>query len=231
MHRLQTFIIIWAFSIALNCGPCYSWSECGHHIIAVMAYRQLKPEQQAEVIRLIKAHPRFELDFKIPEGIKNEEEWLVGRAGYWPDVARRSEYDRPTWHYQLGATKVIGEVKDIPDDPGPLPENATLRTQELYASQAYELCNRVLADKNASDADRSVALCWILHVVADIHQPCHAGSLYVAGIFPDGDRWGNQAKQSLHKLIDRAVSSSVANEKFRSGMLSSSSWPSAWTVQ
>ena len=49
--------------------PAYAWSECGHHIIAVMAYRQLKPEQQAEVIRLIKAHPKFEQDFKVPEGI------------------------------------------------------------------------------------------------------------------------------------------------------------------
>ena len=95
--------------VVLSSTQASGWSECGHHIIAVMAYRQLKPEQQEEMIRLIKAHPRFEQDFKAPQNIKNENEWLVGRAGYWPDVARRSEWDRPTWHYELGATMVIAK--------------------------------------------------------------------------------------------------------------------------
>ncbi len=32
------------------------------------------------------------------------------RVGYWPDVARsQPEYNRPTWHYELGPTLVFGD--------------------------------------------------------------------------------------------------------------------------
>ncbi|HBE71250.1 MAG TPA: hypothetical protein DDW52_24145 [Planctomycetaceae bacterium] len=186
--------------------PALAWSERGHHIIAVLAYEELTRSQQAEIIRLIKAHPRFEQDFKIPEGIKNKEHWLVGRAGYWPDVARRTpEWNRPTWHYELGASAVIGDVEP-PADPGPLPDDATLETQELYASQAFELCRRILLDGKQADADRAVALCWVLHGVADLHQPCHTGSLYAEGVFDEGDRGANSIKTvqsgNLHALWD-----------------------------
>jgi hypothetical protein len=36
-----------------------------------------------------------------------------------------------------------------------------------------------------------VALCWIFHLVGDLHQPLHAASLY-SPAFPDGDRHGTR---------------------------------------
>src|SRR5262249_14358538 len=30
---------------------------------------------------------------------------------------------------------------------------------------------------NADDADKAVALCWLLHLVGDLHQPLHASAL------------------------------------------------------
>ncbi len=69
-----------------------------------------------------------------------------------------------------------------------------------------ELNTRILHDKSKPDSERAIALCWVAHLVADSHQPCHAGSLYVEGVFPDGDRGGNsiETKQSknLHALWD-----------------------------
>lgn len=50
-----------------------------------MAYDLLDEAEQQEFLRLLKAHPRFEQDFSA----STEEHYLVGRAGYWPDVARR----------------------------------------------------------------------------------------------------------------------------------------------
>ncbi|GAB5404579.1 MAG: hypothetical protein Aurels2KO_28100 [Aureliella sp.] len=183
------------FASLLACSQAsYGWSECGHHIIALLAFDRLDAGQQSEVIRLIRAHPRFTSDFAVPKGIKNEERWLVGRAGYWPDVARRyPDWNRPTWHYELGASVVLGRV--TPDsDPRSVPDDATLKTQQLYASQAFFVCKRILTDKRRSDADRAVALCWVLHIGADLHQPCHAGSLYAEDIFPKGDRGANSIK-------------------------------------
>ena len=195
----------------LICTPAQAWSEGGHHLIAVLAFRQLEKDNQRELIRILKTHPRFAEDFKIPKGINDENEWLIGRAGYWPDVVRNGSgksYHRSTWHYELGATKVIGKVDAIPAFPGPLPANATLDTQALHVSQAIELCKRVLHDSKSADSDRAIAICWLCHLVADSHQPCHAGSLYVEHVFEkaDGDRGANSisTKQSknMHALWD-----------------------------
>ncbi len=107
-------------------------------MIAVMAFDQLQPQRKAELLRILKEHPRFAEDFKVPAKVKNENHWLIGRAGYWPDVVQSEKgkpYHRSTWHYQVGATEVIGNVANVPESPGPLPTNATLETQELSSAK------------------------------------------------------------------------------------------------
>ncbi len=110
-------IIATLLIVLILCNPVLAWSECGHHIIAVMAFDQLQPERKAELLRILKEHPRFAEDFKVPANVKNAEHWLIGRAGYWPDVVRSGTgkpYHRSTWHYQLGASDVIGNVANVP---------------------------------------------------------------------------------------------------------------------
>lgn len=54
-------------------------------------------------------------------------------------------------------------------------------------------------------------MCWIAHLVADSHQPCHAGSLYMEGVFTgeDGDRGANsiatKQRKNLHPLWDQLL--------------------------
>lgn len=81
----------------------------------------------------------------------------------------------------------------VPDRAGKLRPGSMLTTKELHIVQALELCRSVMKDRSQSDADRAIALCWIGHLVADAHQPCHAGSLYMEGVFEkqDGDRGAN----------------------------------------
>ena len=193
------------------------WSQ-GHHAIAVLAFEMLDAEDQAELIRILKHHPRFEKDFAVPESIQGDVEatqrWWIGVAGEWPDLIRGNDsFDRPTWHYQLGASVVIGDVK-VPADPGPLPKDATLETRQLYIVQAIELCKKVLGDTTQSDVDRAIAICWLAHLVADAHQPCHAGSLYSPVAFPDGDRGANSIPvkgqgqiRNLHAFWDSLLGS------------------------
>ncbi|AMV35621.1 S1/P1 Nuclease [Pirellula sp. SH-Sr6A] len=215
MKRFFTFLV--TAMVALSSAPAFAWSECGHAIIMQLAYLNSSAAERAEIERLMKAHPRFVDDFAPPSGIQADGgklAWRIGRIGYWPDVARRQpEYHRSTWHYQLGASLVIGdETKlQVPEAPGPVPADATLATQELHLIQAVELCKSVLRDKNRPDADRAVALCWIAHLVADAHQPCHAGSLYVEGVFTekDGDRGANRIltaqRGNMHALWDQLL--------------------------
>lgn len=203
--------IAFALLVLLNLGqPCQAWWEAGHQIISLLAYDLMTNDEQQELQDLLQAHPRLAEDFISPAPIAKSDDqkrWLIGRAAYWPDVARSvPEYNRPNWHYQLGSVLTIGEVKNVPPHPGPLPSEATLETADLHIAQAVELCRRVLRDKAASKSNRALSVCWLAHLVGDAHQPCHAGSLYMAGVFPEGDRGANliptrQAK-NLHALWD-----------------------------
>jgi len=190
--------------------PVSAWAQIGHHVIPVMAFNLLSDSERAELIAILRTHPRFAEDFTPPEGTRDLDRWYIGRAGYWPDVARRlgEQWDRPTWHSELGWTLIIGDeaTMDIPSPPGPLPPDATLKTQNLYASQAIELCRRVLADTSQPNEMRAVAVTWLAHLVADIHQPCHSGAMYVEKAFPEGDRNANKIPvrqaSSLHSAWD-----------------------------
>lgn len=186
-----------------------AWSESGHHLVALLAFDELTPEEQQKLLAILAAHPRYVEDFTPPEKIRNVDRFRIGTAGYWPDIARgQPAFNRPTWHYQLGATLTLGDSSaiNVPETPGPLPAEATLETQELYVAQATELCRRTFNDRNAPPADRAIALCWLAHLAGDAHQPCHAGSLYAAGLFPDGDRGANsiptRQKNNMHALWD-----------------------------
>ena len=202
--------------------PILAWSEGGHHLIAAVAFSLLTENERAELLRVLQEHPRYAEDFVPPEKLPNDEErtrWLVGRSGYWPDVARRQPiYHRSTWHYELGPSLVIGDRTKllVPDRPGTLPLDATLETQELHISQAIQLCRKVLSDKTQDAGDRALALCWIGHLVADSHQPCHAGSLYMEGVFEkkDGDRGANsiptKQRQNMHALWDQLLGDEFA---------------------
>lgn len=189
--------------------PAGAWSESGHHLVALLAFDQLSEGEQGQLLDILTAHPRYVQDFTPPEKIRDADRWRIGTAGYWPDIARDlPEYNRPTWHYQLGASLTLGDPAQlrVHQTPGPLPDNATLGTTDLYIAQAVELCRRVLGDRDAPPADRALAVCWLAHLVGDAHQPLHAGSLYAASLFPSGDRGANsiptKQKNNMHALWD-----------------------------
>jgi hypothetical protein len=171
-----------------------------------MAFEALKPEQQSAVLEVLKSHPRFEQDFKIPEKVRDPERYLIGRAADWPDAARsQKEYDRPTWHYQSGAIRMLGDDRNILEFPKQLPRDATLMTQDLHITQAIELCREIVKEKSTAKDARALALCWLAHLIGDVHQPCHSGSLY-SKRFPQGDRGASSIPTvqggNLHALWD-----------------------------
>jgi hypothetical protein len=200
--------------LTLPTQSVYAWSEGGHHLIALIAFELLTEREQNQILTILGRHPRYREDFTPPDGLPTDRDrvlWQVGRAGYWPDIARRyPQYHRSTWHYELGPALVLGNRAGItiPDRPGPVPEAATLETQELHISQAIRLASRTLGDTSSPAADRALALCWLAHLVGDAHQPCHAGSLYAEGVFTeaDGDRGANRIptkqRRNLHALWD-----------------------------
>ena len=215
MKKITCLVLI----LILDVPPktALSWSEGGHHIISLMAFDLLSKEDQAKLVAILEKHPRYAEDFSPPDKLPNDEEilrWRIGRAGYWPDVARKQpKYHRSTWHYELGPSLVIGDPANmkVPERPGMLPSNATLETQTLHIAQALALCGKTLSDVRQPESDRAIAICWIAHLVADAHQPCHAGSLYMEKVFLeiDGDRGANRIitkqRKNMHALWDQLL--------------------------
>ena len=110
MLKLRRVLCLFlAFLLAIQ--PAMAWSECGHHIIAILAYDLMKPAEQHRVIDLLKHHPRSAEDFTPPAralATQDLNRWYIGTAGYWPDVARsQPAFNRPNWHYQLGSSLTI----------------------------------------------------------------------------------------------------------------------------
>lgn len=70
--------------------------------------------------------------------------------------------------------------------------------------------NLAIVKGNGSKADKASAICWLFHLIGDVHQPLHVAAQYTDD-YPDGDRGGNlvfvRAKAggailNLHSLWD-----------------------------
>ncbi len=196
--------------VALFAPSVIAWAPTGHHMVGVVAYELLSEADREVVMDLLGHVPEFDRYFDPPSAITDSDSinrWRIGVAGAWPDIIRGMDLDRPTWHYQLAASYVIGDARP-PTAPGPLPKTATLQTQQLYLEQAVELCEKIFADPSQPKPDRAIALCWMLHLYADGHQPCHSGSLYAPAL-PDGDRGANRLRfqdgGNLHAAWDNLL--------------------------
>ncbi len=76
-------------------GNALAFSAGGHRIIAQIAWHQLDENRRAELVELIKHHPRLQQDFisKMPDSVGNgtqemKDHWLFLQASVWPDLAR-----------------------------------------------------------------------------------------------------------------------------------------------
>lgn len=81
LNRLTASALILVFLLPVQL--CLAWSEGGHHLIAAVAFSLLTENERAELLAVLKEHPRYAEDFVPPEKLPNEEErirWIVGRS-------------------------------------------------------------------------------------------------------------------------------------------------------
>ncbi len=195
-------LLLAAAALALTAGPAGASTRPAHKVTAAHAIDPLEraaPELIAPQGRLLEAHPAhgpFEVAVDRAEGRERIRRMFL-QCARWPDDIRRTAQDRPAWHADLAP---VG------------PEAAGHGTYGA-ATQALALNYRVLADPAATDAERAQALCWVLHVGGDAHQPLHAAQWF-SQAFPEGDRGGGRQfvrdpltgrPISLHWLWDDSV--------------------------
>jgi hypothetical protein len=186
--------------------------------VALIAYRQLDADQKKKVQSILKEHPHFGefLSAKRPQDAPPDE-WIVMQAAVWPDWVRPNnphskEFHMPFHHYvNLPIRRLDGatakQLKTIENNI------AALANDPASGQLLKELPNRLDEVKAGTTEakQRAVALCWVLHLIGDIHQPLHAAALFTKDS-PKGDHGGNAAfvpwngrPDDLHSIWDGVV--------------------------
>lgn len=145
--NLKIAVVIAAVWLAPSSS--HAWGPRGHRIVATLAQAQLSP-QAAEQVRLLLA----------VDGASQ-----LSEVADWADSVRTARQRRKTaaWHY-------------LNFKQGDCHYRAVQQCSNgdcLVAATERELA--VLADVKQGAARRSEALKWVVHLVADLHQPLHLG--------------------------------------------------------
>jgi hypothetical protein len=211
-------------------APAIGWNDTGHMVAALIAYDELPAEERAAVGVLLHKHPRFTADFmpNLPRGLRRaaaeQDRWYFAFAATWPDVARRFDnvgaaherdvlirrYHRGSWHYINLPTYLRPADAQLLRKPTPAITGSFWQSDaDLNVVQALQRVTHTLCSANAADDERALALSWLLHLLADLHQPLHTTALYAADRLPNGDRGGNdiaiRGGGNLHALWDGAL--------------------------
>jgi len=223
MRRILLFLLL--FISTSNWQIIYAWNSSSHGIVAIIAYDLMDTESRHKVLDLIKHHPRYKEDFidAMSDTSKywtqtEREQWIFAQIARWSDIARgfkdemKDEYHHSTWHYiNLG----VFPNEKLKDEFGTsLPSNTNLNYTDAseykrmnimealgYISEQFEL-------KVTTKMEKAVLLCWLFHLVGDLHQPLHSSAMFTPRLFSEGDRGGNSikvGKYNLHSTWDWAL--------------------------
>jgi hypothetical protein len=173
-----------------------AWNANGHMTIDKLAWEQMNAKQREAAYQLLLEHPHLKEFFEAEPCPKDvsKAEWYFLIAGTWPDWLRgytRSKrpedmaiaaYHKGPRHYinlPLIRTADMALFKDKKLDP---PDENVVTALDEYRAD--------LLNPKATAAHKAVALCWLLHLVGDIHQPLHCVAFFSAE-YPTGDLGGN----------------------------------------
>lgn len=169
----------------LHCSTAMAWSRPGHMVTAAIAYDELRaqdPKVLEQIIALAERHPdRGALEVAIGRA-RGEERGrrIFLELARWADDTRGSIHDHPTWHYS--SRPLINKASPPPSSGDDVPPGSAI--------EAFALNFSVASDARAPQSERAVAVCWVFHLVGDMHQPLHSVSQF-SKRFPTGDRGGN----------------------------------------
>ncbi len=214
--------IFFLFSIiVVSVSRALAWDDTGHKLTAYIAWEQMTPQARDAVIKVLLNAPEdsdlsvFYLQDSRSAAAKQRELFMI--ASTWADIVRdkkfkdrNAKYHHGTWHYlDTFFRNTNGRVELVPE----------LESDKENAVERLFAFDKVLRNASASNADKAIALAWVLHVGGDIHQPLHA-SARVTDVEPKGDQGGNlfelspkdtprEDKVNLHWFWDSIVGRNI----------------------
>lgn len=175
--RCAGMVLLAVAATLLAAPPAFAWGPLGHRIVARLAAAQLTPAARAEVDSLLAVSGDRYLD----------------QVADWADGLR--DTDPALWRQTKRLHFVNFHSRDcnfVPPRDCPRGECAVAAIQKYSA---------ILADRSNPPAVRAEALAFVVHFVADVHQPLHAGYRDDAGGNDFKLRW-RYRDTNLHRLWD-----------------------------
>ncbi len=195
--------------VAILSGSVFSWNRPGHMLVAAVAYADLMQRDAvaaktvAEILwgfENAKLYRQAESQYPLEQDPRLR---YFMAAARWPDDVRGTSEHRDTWHYINIPFKPNGQPPWVRTKPAkPVNVNGMIREQIA-----------ILRSTTATAIDKGRAMCWLFHLVGDIHQPLHTSALFTTN-FPNGDLGGNlffvrpgqqERGINLHKYWDDSV--------------------------
>ncbi len=218
-----------------------AWDDAGHKLVGYVAWENMTPQARERAVKLLLDAPedsQIAAFFPTPpdydgatylpgsrsRASKQREFFMI--IATWADVVRdrnftnRYKFHHGTWHYVNTFWREVNGKVEIITDIKPDKENIVERL--FYF-------DKVLKDASAKDAEKSIALAWILHLAGDVHQPLHASGRITNEDPKNGDQGGNTFSLSpketprnqsvnLHSFWDTIIIRSIARKNDASDM-------------
>lgn len=174
---LRIFQSFWIALLLATATPALAWGPLGHRIVARLAEAQLTPQARAQVARLLQE-----------QGARH-----LSDVAMWADDLRDSD---PARFRRTSRQHFVNfHSRDcIYDPPRDCPDGRCV----VAAITRYAT---ILGDRSRTDAERAQALEFVVHFVADVHQPLHASSGDDFGGNDYQVRWHDRGT-NLHRVWD-----------------------------
>lgn len=175
-------VILVAIGSLCVCSLAHAWNAAGHRLVAAIAWQEMSPAARTLAGRWLDAHPDSRRWLERGDAGDSRRTLFI-EASTWADELR----DDPRFYDESNETprpSIVGwddsarhrhwHYLDLPASGDKRPGNGDIDRQ-------LQRLLDVLRD--GSERQRLQALPWVIHLVADIHQPLHVGSR--------GDEGGN----------------------------------------
>jgi hypothetical protein len=142
---ILTFILL-----TLSCFSAFGWGKTGHRIVAQIAEQNLSKSAKKKINRLLDNYPMAYYSNRADE-IKSD------TTGQWEHTFIWHYVNIPSGMQRNDFEKAVYNVK-----------------QDNLYSELVKL-EETLKSKESTDEQKRIALCFIIHLVGDMHQPMHVG--------------------------------------------------------
>lgn len=184
----------------------FGWGCEGHAMVALIARAHLTPAASASTDLLLRENP---IDPALSRFCKDRPADLMADAATWADDSRTIE-KTSLWHYiDIPLTVNTGGLDPWCPPIGP-PVNGKERAGCVTNAVEYEWA--ALRDRQRPAAERATALRYIIHFIADMHQPLHdSDNLDRGGNCTVMTFFGDPKPVNLHAIWDyRILARSIA---------------------